>query len=388
MPRYLVLTELFLPTKGGTAVWFAEVYRRLSGKETHIVTADVPDAATVDATHPNTVHRISMRRVTWLRPESLGMYANLFFKSLWLALTHRFTAIHAGRALPEGITAWLVARLTLHPVVIYAHGEELTTWGHGGKYKAMRFALRHADQVIANSEYTRDALIKMGVEEHCIHLIYPGVDVERFRPGLPCDDLKVQISLRPSQKLILSVGRLSRRKGFDMVIRALSLLLKQGIECQFVLIGIGEDRDYLLQLASENGVIEQVHFLGHVSSNDLPRWYNACDVFAMPNREINGDTEGFGMVFIEAAACGKPVLAGTVGGTGSAVLDGETGLRVEGNSVKSVAQGLFNLLFNREEAEKIGYNGWSRTQVEFSWERVAEKTLALSLNMQPKNNEE
>jgi len=68
MPRYLVLTELFLPTKGGTAVWFAEVYRRLSGKETHIVTADVPDAATVDATHSNTVHRISMRRVTWLRP--------------------------------------------------------------------------------------------------------------------------------------------------------------------------------------------------------------------------------------------------------------------------------------------------------------------------------
>ncbi|MDO8370166.1 MAG: glycosyltransferase family 4 protein [Candidatus Nitrotoga sp.] len=388
MPRYLVLTELFLPTKGGTAVWFAEVYRRLSGKETHIVTADVPDAAAVDAVHPNTVHRISMRRVTWLRPESLGMYANLFIKSLWLALTHRFTAIHAGRALPEGITAWLVARLTLHPVVIYAHGEELTTWGHGGKYKAMRFALRHADRVIANSEFTRDELLKLGVEENRIHLIYPGVDVERFRPGLPCDDLKAQIGLRPGQKLILSVGRFSRRKGFDMVIRALSLLRKQEIECQYALIGIGEDRDYLLQLASENGVIERVHFLGHVSLDDLPRWYNTCDVFAMPNREINGDTEGFGMVFIEAAACGKPVLAGAAGGTGAAVLDGETGLRVEGNSVESVVHGLFNLLFNREEADKMGYRGWSRTQVEFSWEKVAEKTLALSLNMKLENNEE
>ncbi|MDP1678703.1 MAG: glycosyltransferase family 4 protein, partial [Candidatus Nitrotoga sp.] len=333
-------------------------------------------------------HRISMRRVTWLRPESLGMYANLFIKSLWLALTHRFTAIHAGRALPEGITAWLVARLTLHPVVIYAHGEELTTWGHGGKYKAMRFALRHADRVIANSEFTRDELLKLGVEENRIHLIYPGVDVERFRPGLPCDDLKAQIGLRPGQKLILSVGRFSRRKGFDMVIRALSLLRKQEIECQYALIGIGEDRDYLLQLASENGVIERVHFLGHVSLDDLPRWYNACDVFAMPNREINGDTEGFGMVFIEAAACGKPVLAGAAGGTGAAVLDGETGLRVEGNSVESVVHGLFNLLFNREEADKMGYRGWSRTQVEFSWEKVAEKTLALSLNMKLENNEE
>ncbi len=388
MPRYLVLTELFLPTKGGTAVWFAEVYQRLSGKETHIVTADVPGAAEVDAAHSNTVHRIRMHRVTWLRPESLGMYANLFIKSLWLALTHRFTAIHAGRALPEGITAWLVARLTFHPVVIYAHGEELTTWGYGRKYEAMRFALRHADQVIANSAYTRDELLKLGVEENRIHLIYPGVDVERFRPGLPCDDLKAQIGLRPGQKLILSVGRFSRRKGFDMVIRALSLLRKQEIDCQYALIGIGEDSDYLSQLASENGVIERVHFLGHVSLDDLPRWYNACDVFAMPNREINGDTEGFGMVFIEAAACGKPVLAGVAGGTGSAVLDGETGLRVEGNSVESVAYGLFNMLFNREETEKMGCHGWSRTQVEFSWEKVAEKTLALSLNMKPENNEE
>lgn len=75
MTRLLVLTELFLPTKGGTAVWAAEVYRRLGGKEIHIVTADVAGAAAVDATHPNTIHRLSLRRVAWLRPESLAMYA-------------------------------------------------------------------------------------------------------------------------------------------------------------------------------------------------------------------------------------------------------------------------------------------------------------------------
>jgi len=381
MNRLLVLTELFLPTKGGTAVWAAEVYRRLGGKEIHIVTADVSGAAEVDAAHPNSIHRLDLRRVPWLRPESLAMYVRFFFMSLWLVLTHRFDAIHAFRALPEGLVAWAVARLTFRPVVIYAHGEELTTWGKGGKYKVMRFALRHADTVIANSEFTRDELLKLGVAENRIHLIYPGVDVEHFRPGLPCDDLKAQIGLRPGQKLILSVGRLSRRKGFDRVICAFSLLRKQEIECQYALIGIGEDRDYLLQLAAENGLTERVHLLGHVSPDDLPRWYNACDVFAMPNREINGDNEGFGMVFIEAAACGKPVLAGAAGGTGAAVLDGVTGLRVEGNSVESVVQGLVKLLFNREEAEKMGHDGWSRAQVEFAWERVAEKTLALSRKM-------
>ena len=377
MPRYLVLTELFLPTKGGTAVWFAEVYRRLSGKETHIVTADVPGAATVDATHPNTVHRISMRRVTWLRPESLGMYANLFIKSLWLALTHRFTAIHAGRALPEGITAWLVARLTLHPVVIYAHGEELTTWGHGGKYKAMQFALRHADRVIANSEYTRDALIKMDVNPASISLIYPGVDVTRFRPGLECAELRQSVGVMYSGKLILSVGRLSRRKGFDQVIQALPALIQAGLDIQYVLIGIGEDYDYLFDLARKYGVIDRVHLLGHVSPDDLPRWYNACDVFIMPNREINGDTEGFGMVFIEAAACGKPAIAGQAGGTGAAVVDGVTGFRVDGRDTVAVIIALQRILENTQYAQQIGNCALTRAIKEFDWSIVAEKTQQL-----------
>ncbi len=378
MPRYLVLTELFLPTKGGTAVWFAEVYRRLSGKETHIVTADVPGALTVDATHPNTVHRISMHRKTWLRPESLGMYANLFIQSLWLALTHRFTAIHAGRALPEGITAWLIARLTLHPVVIYAHGEELTTWGCGDKYKSMRFALRHADRVIANSEFTREALIKMDVDPASITIIYPGVDVTRFRPGLEYADLRKSIGVKDADKLILSVGRLSRRKGFDQVIRALPALVDAGMDVQYVLIGIGEDQDYLLGLASEHGMTERVHLIGHVSADDLPRWYNACDIFVMPNREINGDTEGFGMVFIEAAACGKPAIAGQAGGTGAAVVDGVTGLCVHGSVAANVARALSRLLADSTLGEAMGQQGHERVLREFSWETVAEKTAALA----------
>jgi len=377
MAKLLVLSELFLPTKGGTAVWAAEVYKRLGGKEIHIVTADVPGAAEFDIVHTNSIHRLDLKRVPWLRPESLLMYARFFFKSLQLALTHRFDAIHAFRALPEGLVAWSVARLTFRPVVIYAHGEELTTWGKGGKYMTMRFALRHADTVIANSEFTRDELLKLGVAKNNIHLIYPGVDVERFRPGLPCDDLKAQIGLRPGQKLILSVGRLSRRKGFDMVIRALSLLLKQEIECQYALIGIGEDEGYLSNLAHELGVSDRVHMLGHVPSDDLPRWYNACDIFAMPNREINGDTEGFGMVFIEAASCGKPAIAGTAGGTGAAVLDKITGRRVNGSDLMEVQSSLFDALTNPDRTAKLGAAALARVLKEFDWGKVAEKTRHL-----------
>jgi len=376
--RYLVLTELFLPTKGGTAVWFAEVYPRLGGKDTHIVTAAVPGSEEVDATHPNTIHRLRLERVPWLKPESLMMYLRLFACALGLAATQRFVAIHAGRALPEGLVAWLAGRLTGHKVVIYAHGEELTTWGRGGKFKAMRFALRHADTVIANSDFTRDTLISTGVDASCIELINPGVDVDRFRPGLPCDDLKRRIGLAPGQKLILSVGRMQQRKGFDMAIRSVAALRAQGIDLRYALIGIGEQLDEWRTLAREVGVDAYVHFLGHVEPEALPRWYNACDLFVMPNRNVNGDTEGFGMVFIEAAACGRPSVAGIDGGTGSAVVDGVTGLRVDGESLDEVVRAIRSLLENGDANREMGLRALERCVQRFSWSAVAGRTAVLA----------
>jgi phosphatidylinositol alpha-1,6-mannosyltransferase len=375
--RLLVLTELFLPTKGGTAVWAAEVYKRLGGKEIHIVTADVPGADAVDAVHPNTIHRLNLKRVPWLRPESLAMYARFFFKSLWLAITHRFDAIHAFRALPEGLVAWAVARLTLRPVVIYAHGEELTTWGRGGKYKAMRFALRHADRVIANSEHTRDTLLEMGVDAARISIIYPGVDVSVFRPGLDVSGLRESLGIGPDDKLVFSVGRLSRRKGFDQMIRAVAQLRGEGISVRYVIAGIGEDADYLDGLIREHNLHDVAHRIGAVSEADLPRWMNACDIFAMPNREIDGDNEGFGMVFIEAAACGKPCLAGEAGGTASAVLHEQTGLRVDGKSVSAIANSLRVLLKDTALCQQLADHAYARVQERFAWNRVSQATEQL-----------
>ncbi len=375
--KLLVLSELFLPTKGGTAVWAAEVYKRLGGREIHIVTADVPGAAAVDATHPNTIHRLDLRRVPWLRPESLAMYARFFLRALRLAATQRFEAIHAFRALPEGLVAWVVARLTFHAVVLYAHGEELTTWGRGRKYKAMRFALRHADRVIANSEHTRATLLDMGVNASRIAVIYPGVDIALFRPGLDSDGLRAVLGIAPDEALLFSVGRLSRRKGFDQAIRAVARLRAEGLPVRYVIGGIGEDTAYLDALIDENRLQSAVHRIGAIAEADLPRWFGACDAFVMPNREIDGDNEGFGMVFIEAAACGRTSLAGEAGGTGSAVLHGVTGLRVDGTSVDAIADGLRTLITQPDRRATLAAAALQRVQNEFAWERVADKTRQL-----------
>ncbi len=377
LPGLLVITELFLPTKGGTAVWFDAVYRRLGGKEIHIVTADVPGAPEVDKHHANTIHRVSLRRHWWLKPESLAMYLKLLVAGLGVALRHPVKAVHAGRVLPEGLIGWMIARLRGVPVVIYAHGEEITTWRQPGKYRVMCFAYRHADRVVANSDFTRQELLKLGVPANRIVLISPGVDVNRFKPGLPAEHLRASLGLRDGQKLILSVGRLSRRKGFDHVIQSLPALLEADIDAHYALVGIGEDREYLTRLAQRLGVTDRVHLLGHVASEDLPLWYNACDVFVMPNREIDGDTEGFGMVFLEAAACGKAAVAGLAGGTGAAIQDGVTGYRVHGEDVGEIAAALTGLLRDEAVRNRMAQAGYDRAQRDFSWEAVARSTALL-----------
>ena len=376
---YLMITELFLPTKGGTAVSFDDDFRRLGGKEIHIVTAEVPGASDFDRTHPNSVHRLRLKRAPWLKPESLLMYLKLLLKSGALAATNRFVAIFAGRALPEGLVAWLIARVIRRPVLIYAHGEELTGWGRGWKFRVMRFVLRRADALLANSDFTADTLVALlGVDSERITLTYPTVDEDRFQPGLPCDDLRVALGLSSSQKLILSVGRLMRRKGFDNVIRALRPLGERGLAVHYAVIGRGEDEIYLRNLAAEIGVADRVHFLGHVSYDALPRWYCACDVFAMPNRDVGGDTEGFGLVFLEAATAGKPALAGIAGGTGSAVVEGITGLRVDGERPDEIVRGLERLLSDSEESSRMGRNGRERVLANFTHQRRVEQLRKLA----------
>ena len=375
----LMITQLFLPTKGGTAVSFDDDFRRIGGKEVHIVTEAVPGDAEFDRDHPNTIHRLSLKRRPWLKPESLFIYLKLLFVSLGIGLRHPINAIFAGRALPEGLVAWILGRVLRRPVLIYAHGEELTGWGRGRKFQAMCFALQRADWVLSNSDNTKQTLVELiGVAPERVAVVYPTVDEQRFQPGPPVERLRRSIGWRPGQHLILSVGRLMERKGFDQVIRALPVLRERGLDCHYAIIGIGDDGPRLKELVEALGLEERVHFLGHVSYEDLPLWYNTCDLFAMPNRDVGGDTEGFGLVFLEAAAAAKPVVAGRAGGTGSAVIDGVTGLRVEGESVEAVAEGLARLLEEPEAAQRMGQAARQRVLDNFTHQRRVDELKALA----------
>jgi len=376
-PSLLVVTELFRPTNGGTAVWFDEVYRRLGDRTTHVITARVDGDGAVDAGHPNTVHRLDLQRHWWLRPESVVMYVKLTFSAVVLSLRHRFDAVHAGRVLPEGFAAWLAARLIRRPFVVYAHGEEITTWTQPGKYQAMCFVYRHADAVVVNSSFTAGEVARLGVPGERIVQIAPGVDTSRFRPALDGRRIRQRLGIDKEATLLLSVGRLSRRKGFDHTIRAVASLLREGVPMAYAIAGRGEDADYLAEIIEAEGVGDAVSLVGPVSDEELPLWYAAADVFVMANREINGDTEGFGIVYIEAAACGTPAIAGDAGGTDSAVVDGETGLVVDGTRVEKIAVAIRRLAEDKGYRLRLAKSACERAHKSFSWERVADDTLSL-----------
>jgi len=376
-PAFLVVTELFRPTNGGTAVWFDEVYRRLGDRTTHVVTARVEGSDAIDADHPNTIHRLDLRRHPWLRPESLAMYAKLTFAALGLTRHHRFDAVHAGRILPEGFAAWVAARISRRPFVVYAHGEEITTWTQPGKFQAMGFLFRRADAVVVNSHFTAGEVARLGVMAERIVRIAPGVDVSRFRPGLDGGRIRARLGIGRGTRLLLSVGRLSRRKGFDHTIEAVARLRREGVALVYAIVGTGEDRRRLAAEIERHGVGDSVFLEGPVSDAELPFWYAAADIFVMANREIDGDTEGFGIVYMEAAACGTPAIAGRAGGTGSAVVDGETGVLVDGADVNAIEEVIRRLVEDDAYRARLAKAACVRARRDFSWERVAADTLAL-----------
>jgi phosphatidyl-myo-inositol dimannoside synthase len=176
--------------------------------------------------------------------------------------------------------------------------------------------------------------------------------------------------------VLLTVGQLQRRKGHDIAIRALPLIKAKCPRATYLTAGAGDEFAYLQTLGNEMGVADSVNFVGYVADDDLAGYYAACDAFVMPNRDIDGDIEGVGMVYLEAA--GKPVIAGRSGGTCDAMLEGITGLRVDGTSVAQIADAVISLLNDPLTSRTMGENGRAWVEREFTWESVVKRTRAIA----------
>jgi len=380
--RYLCLSELYWPYQGGHVVYLHEVFRRLG--DACVVTGMTPPMPPHQIVDGVDIRRIDLRRWPRLRPESLILYANLARHGLLTGLREKPAAVVAARVLPEGLIANLIAGSTGIPSVVFAHGEEITTWTHAPRLSPSRSRLgvwkqrllwqtyRRCDKVIANSRFTQDLLHAGRIDPSKVAVVHPGTDPQRFRPQ-PKDPELLRRHRLEGKQVLLTVGRLSRRKGQDVMLRALPQIAHALPDSVYVMAGTGDYEAELRALVRLLGVERHVRFLGSVADELLPAVYNLADVFVMPNRTLpeSNDVEGFGIVFAEAGACAKPTVAGRSGGASEAVLDGDTGLLVDGACPDQVAAAVLRLLNDRQLARRLGHAARQRVRRELNWDHAA-----------------
>lgn len=272
----------------------------------------------------------------------------------------------------EGFIGLWLRRLGL-PFVIYAHGNEILDAMESDWPKPL-LALRQADCVLANSRFTLDLVQQAGVDSRRTAIVNPGCDVDRFQPRQAEQAFRQRIlGPRYNDRVLLTVG-LASRKGHDMVIRALPTLLRTVPDVTYVMVGAGP-QGYLDELARELRVRDRVIFTGPVSDELLSAIYGLCDLFIMPSRQdlAQHSVEGFGLVFLEANACGKPVIAGRSGGTDDAVVHGVTGFLVDPDDPDDIANAVGNLLTDPTLARRLGEQGRARVLNEFTWDIVGKR---------------
>jgi phosphatidylinositol alpha-1,6-mannosyltransferase len=236
---------------------------------------------------------------------------------------------------------------------------------------------RNADAVVAASPFACQNLLRIGVPAARIITLTPGVDQVRFVPGPPTQALVERFSLA-GKRVLLTVARLVPRKGHRVVLQVVARLVREFKDLTYLIVGTGPDESDLRNLARKLGIADFVVFAGYVCDEDLPDYYRACDVFVMPNCEEAGDMEGFGMVFLEANAVGKPVLGGRSGGTKESIKDGVTGYLCDPHDVDAIVAKLRLLLQNPSLRQQIGSQASAWVRSEFDWPSRASRLHELS----------
>lgn len=380
----LVLTEVFPPRTGGSGRWLWELYRRvpaITGGGRAVVMAGRCDGdEAFDRTQDVEIHRAPLTFPSWgvVGVGALHRYWRIYRRAAKLMREHGLGAVHCGRCLPEGAVAWLLKRKRGAPYAVFVHGEELNTVATSRELSLLtRHVFGDATVLIANSHNTAAQLRRRWVvPAQRIEVLHPGVDTALFTPA-PRDHTWRGAHGWNDRPVILTVGRLQKRKGHHLLIGALPRICAAAPDVLYAIVGDGERRAALQQQVNRLGLRNHVQFLGERADDELVRCFQQCDLFALPNVEIAGDFEGFGMVLVEAQSCGKPVIAGDSGGTRETMGGGVTGRIVDCTDIEALAGAVSELLTDRGRAAEMGgaARRWASSQ--FDWQVQARRAARM-----------
>ncbi len=390
--KSLLISENFPPGVGGSGRWFWELYRRLPTETICVAAGAHPDAEAFDQTHSLNLQRVPLTFSTrFIRPQSLGQYRKALRQLTDIVRSEKIQRIQAGRCLPEGLLALALGKRTGVPFSCFAHGEEVNlsnTETSPGRFERRVYGSRElglivglvlsqTELVIANSQNTRSILVdRWQLQESKVEVLNPGVDTKLFRPVPPREDALARLGWT-DRTVILTVGRLQKRKGHDLLVNALPALRSEFPEILYAIAGSGEELEPLRELVTEKGLRNHVQFLTHLDDEELAECYQQCDLFVLPNRDLGGDIEGFGMVLLEGQACGKPVIAGASGGTAETMSIPHTGLLVDVEDQEALVSVVTELLSDSTRSIAMGRQARLWVEKNFDWDVLSERALQL-----------
>lgn len=355
MSRILLVTNDFGPRAGGIETFIVGLLERLHGHEVFVYTSKQADAESYDSNWRDDFGVTVIRDRTKILLPTPRVIRNL----RKLIEEESIEVLWFGAAAPLGLAARWLRLPTIRKVVALTHGHEVW-WSKLPPFSLlMRELGRNIDDFGFLGDFTANALAKVIAKEKLTR-IAPGIDTEHFRV----------MKREKSAPTIISVGRLVHRKGQDRLIEALPLIKSAIPDVQLIFVGEGPHRSKLDHLILKHKVSDRVTFLGRISYQDLPKVLALGDIFAMPSRSrlFGLEVEGLGIVYLEASACGLPVIAGSSGGAPDAVIEGETGFVVDGNDVTAIAERAIELLRNPKLRNELGSRGRSWVVAEWGWE--------------------
>jgi phosphatidylinositol alpha-1,6-mannosyltransferase len=362
VPMTLVVTNDYPPRVGGIQRTLEALVRELPPDRVAVVCPSWDGAERFDRSSPYRVFR-QPERFLWPTPDA--------GRRIRAAVAETGAEVVLfGATYPLAVLGPAIARRGT-PYLSAAHGFEYWLSIAPGAHSILRRATSRAARVPVMCSEFIGRVVRTAVPDRVpVSVMYPGADVGAFHPDLPVDDLRARHGLG-ERPVVVCVSRLVPRKGQDVLILALPAIRRRVPDVALVLVGGGPYRARLEALAARDP--GPVIFAGEVSEAELPRYYRLGDVFAMPCRTRRGglEVEGWGNVFIEAAACGRPVVVGDSGGARESLIDEVTGRLVDGRNVGSVADAVASLLEDPGRAAAMGAAGRSRVERHFTWPRAA-----------------
>ena len=356
-----------MPWVGGSVRWVAKIVEHWPGPAS-VLCGLTPDGSAQRTRRDGGVdlRRIRLRLTDWglTAPGAIMQYTNAVVQLAAECLgRNRPDLIVCGRGVPEGFIAYLAARISGVPYATLVHGEEVVACGTSAQLRRMLSAAYGAAAcVICNSQNSAELARGAGARDDRILVSHPGVELAAFG-----ELLRREPRRDPHPVVLITVGRFDERKNHAGVLRAVSRLRREGLDLQYLVVGIGPLENQLRDLCDRLGISDAVTWWVNRSDEEVKQAYCRADIFIMPAICTGSDIEGFGIVYIEAALAGLPSIAGIHGGCREAVLDRQTGLVIDGLDDDALAGAIRDLALDAEKRRKLGLAGRRRAVRHFDW---------------------